>query len=46
MISGCLAPASRAELVALPMAAVDPIAPQEIAIAAEIAAIPFVSSAD
>ena len=40
-ISGCLAPASRAVLAALPMANVDAKAPQEIAIAAAIAGLWF-----
>ena len=44
-ISGCLAPASKAVLAALPMANVEANAPQEIAIAAAIAAIPLVSNA-
>ena len=43
--SGCLAPASRAVLAALPIAIVEAKAPQEIAIAAPIAAIHLVSSA-
>ena len=43
--SGCLAPASRAVLAALPIAIVEAKAPQEIAIAAPIAAIPLVSNA-
>ena len=44
-ISGCLAPASRAVHAALPIAKVDANAPQEMAIAAAIAAIPLVSNA-
>ena len=45
MISGCLAPASRAALAAFPIAIVEAKAPQEIAIAAPRAAIPLVSNA-